>query len=298
MRVVVTGAHGKVGRAAVRALLAAGHEVTAVDLTRPVWERPGPGEPGYLRADLTDAGQAFAVARGAEAVVHAAAIPDPAHDPPHVVFRHNLMATFNLIEAAVALGVPRFVNISSATVPGFFFADRPCLPAYAPIDEAHPIAPQDPYALSKHFGEQLMDAAVRRSDIRCVSLRPTWVQHEGTYERNLGPVLRDPYRPDPGLWSYVDVDDLADAVVLAVESGLTGHEVFCVASPDNAAGRELADLITTVYGEAIPIRPLSRPDASGVSSAKAVRLLGWRPSRSWRDHLDADGRALKGRSGA
>src|SRR5690606_40752118 len=68
---------------------------------------------------------------------------------------------------------------------------------------AHPIAPQDPYALSKHFGEQLMDAAVRRSDLRCVSLRPSWVQHEGNYERNLGPQLRDPYRPNPGLWSYI-----------------------------------------------------------------------------------------------
>lgn len=45
--------------------------------------------------------------RGAEAVVHAAAIPDPTHNPPHVVFQNNLMATFNLVEAAVALGVRR-----------------------------------------------------------------------------------------------------------------------------------------------------------------------------------------------
>ena len=37
-----------------------------------------------------------------------------------------------------------------------------------------------------------MDAAMRRSDIRCLTIRPTWVQWEGNYERNLGPVLRDP----------------------------------------------------------------------------------------------------------
>jgi UDP-glucose 4-epimerase len=291
MRVVVTGAHGKVGRAAVQALTRAGHEVTAVDLTRPVWERTDPAEPAYVQADLTDAGQAFAVVRGAEAVVHAAALPDPTHNPPHVVFRTNLMATFNMVEAAVVLGVRRFVNISSETVPGFFFPERPFLPSYAPIDEDHPIAPQDPYALSKHFGEQLMDAAVRRSDIRCISLRPSWVQHEGNYEHNLGPQLRDPYQPSPGLWSYIDVYDLADAIVSAVESGLSGHEVFCIASPDNGAGRDLADLVHTVYGDAIPLRPLSRPDASGTSCEKAVRMLGWRPTRSWRDYLTEDGRA-------
>nr|WP_055505785.1 NAD(P)-dependent oxidoreductase [Nonomuraea pusilla] len=292
MRVVVTGAHGKVGRAATRALADAGHEVTAVDVTRPVWERAEPGAPAYRQADLTDAGEAFAVVRGAEAVVHAAAIPDPSMNPPHVVFHNNLMATFNVLEAAVRFGVPRFVNISSETVPGHFFAERPFLPDYAPVDEEHPVRPQDPYALSKHFGEQLMDAAVRRSDIRCISLRPSWVQHEGNYERNLGPQVRDPSVLSPNLWSYIDVYDLADAIVLSVESELPGHEVFFIASPDNACGRDLAELVREYYGDSIPLRALPRPDASGISCAKAYRLLGWAPKRSWRDYLDENGHAL------
>jgi nucleoside-diphosphate-sugar epimerase len=290
MRILVTGARGKVGAATVSALQDSGHAVTACDLTPPVFERPPEGAPRYVQADLTDAGDAFAAVRGHDAVVHAAAIPEPTRNPPHRVFQNNLMATFNCLEAAVLFGVPRFVNVSSETVPGFFFPERPYLPEYAPVDEEHPVRPQDPYAVAKSFGEQLMDAAVRRSDIRCVSIRPSWVQWEGNYGHNLGPAVRDASEPSPGLWSYIDVYDLADALRLAAECDLDGHEVMYIASPDNYAGRPLAELIRRHHRDSIPLRELPREDASGISCAKAERLLGYAPSRSWRDYLTEDGR--------
>ena len=224
--------------------------------------------------------------------MHCAAIPEPSGNPPQVVFRTNLMATFNVLEAAVRFGVKRFVNISSETVPGFFFPEREFLPDYAPVDELHPVHPQDPYALSKHFGEQLMNAAVERSDIRCISLRPSWVQNEDNYEQNLGPQVRDAGVLSPNLWSYIDVYDLADAIVLAAESELPGHEVFYIASPDNVGGRNFGDILHQYYGDKIELRTTSRPDASGISSEKAQRMLGWTPKRSWRDYLDGDGKAL------
>src|ERR687891_547414 len=226
MKILVTGSRGKVGSTTVTALHEAGHEVTAVDLGPAVVERSS--GPSYRQADLTNAGDAFAVVRGHDAVIHPAAIPDPLHPPPHTVFQNNLMATFNVLEAAVRWGVPRFVNVSSETVPGFFFPERKWLPDYVPVDEEHPIRPQDPYATAKHFGELLCDGAVRRSDMTLVSIRPSWVQHEGNYERNLGPQVRDASNLSPNFWSYIDVYDLADATVLAVESDLSGHEVFYI----------------------------------------------------------------------
>src|SRR5215213_9849905 len=136
MRILVTGARGKVGAATVAALSDAGHDVTATDVGRPAFEADRDAV-AYKQADLTDAGDAFAIVRGHDAVVHAAAIPEPTRNPAHVVFQNNLMATFNALEAAVRWGLPRFVNVSSETAPGWFFAERPFLPDYLPVDEEH-----------------------------------------------------------------------------------------------------------------------------------------------------------------
>lgn len=295
MRVLVTGSRGKVGRAAIAALIGAGHEVRATDVVPPTFERPLEGEPEYIQADVANAGEMFAVVRGMEAVVHAAALPEPTHNPPHVVFQNNLMGVFNTLEAAIRFGVTRFVNVSSETVPGFFFPERDFLPDYVPVDEEHPIRPQDPYATAKYFGELLMDAAIRRSDIQCISIRPSWVQHKGNYERNLGPQVRDASNLSPNFWSYIDVYDLADAIVLAVESDLPDHEVFYIASPDNVGNRPFEEIVREYYGDKVEIKkPLPRVDSSGISIAKAERMLGYSPKRSWSDYLDEEGKLKPG----
>ncbi len=297
MKVLVTGAHGKVGRTLVPLLKLRGHDVRATDVTRPQWDRLlDPREADdYWQAELTDSGACYALTRGCEAVVHTAAIPQPVHNPPHVVFGNNLMATFNVLEGAIASGVRRFVNFSSETVPGFLFAYREFQPDYLPIDEEHPIRPQDPYATSKWFSELLMERGSERADIATVSIRPCWVQDVLSYERNLGPIVRDPSVLIGNYCSYVDAYDLCEATVLALESEFPGHEVLYVASPDTIGGHPLEEIVRRHHGHAdVRIRPLARPDASAIDSSKAQRLLGWEPKRSWRDYLDADGKLRAG----
>jgi UDP-glucose 4-epimerase len=301
MRVLVTGARGKVGRFTVAALQRAGHDVVATDLAEPDFDTPPPGTPAYVRTDLTDAGQVYALVGGAsvgegpkagpfEVVVHAGALPAPGRHAPHVVFTNNLTATFNVVEACVRFGVRRLVNISSETVLGFIFAERPFLPEYLPVDEAHPVRPQDPYALSKLFGEQLCDAAVQRSELRCISIRPTWVQTPATYARNLGPFFADRAKASVNGWSYIDADDLAEAIRSAAECDVPGHEVLYIAAADTIGGRHLHDAWREAYPQSgTVLRPISRPDASGIDTRKAQALLGWRPNRTWRDYLEDDG---------
>jgi UDP-glucose 4-epimerase len=291
MRILVTGARGKVGAATLDRLLRAGHQLTAVDRLPPVYERAGPVR--YVQADLTDAGHAAAVLPGHDGVVHTAAIPSPVKNPPHEIFQTNLMATYQTLEAAERSGVGRFVYLSSETVPGFSYPRRYFHARYAPIDEGHPVTPQDSYALSKWFGEHLMDAAVARSDITAVSIRPTWVQWEGNIERNVGPIVRAQGADcSASFWSYVVVDDLAELLASAVTGEVAGHEVLYAAAADNANGLPLHDLVRQHFGDAVELRPVPRPDASGISCVKAEKLLGWTPQRSWRDLLDIDGRLL------
>ena len=293
MQILVTGARGKVGAATIHDLIGAGHEVTGCDLAPPIYEGGDRGA-HYVQADLNDLGDAFAVVRGHDVVIHCAAVPEPTRNAPHKVFANNLMTTFNVVEACVRMGADRIVNVSSETVAGMAFAERPFHAPAAPIDESLPNRPQDPYALAKVFGEQLMDAMVARSDVSAVSIRPSWVQWEGNYERSLGPWVRDPFAapPSESFWSYIDVYDLAHALRLAAESSLPGHEAMYVVSPDNAAGRPLRELIAHHFGEEVTVGTLPREDAGGISFAKAERLIGYRPAHTWRDYLGEDGLLL------
>ena len=93
--------------------------------------------------------------------------------------------------------------------------------------------------------------------------------------------------------------DLCDAVVLAIETDLPGHEVFYIASPDTIGGHPLAETVAEHYdGADIELRPIAREDASAISCAKAERLLGWKATRSWRDYLDDAGTGARVKTGA
>ena len=136
--------------------------------------------------------------------------------------------------------VGRLVNLSSETVPGLIFAERPFLPPYVPLDEDTPVAPQDPYGFGKHVIEQWCDAAVRRSDISIVSIRPSWVQHPGNYERNVGPMVRQPFEFSPPSGPTRTTTTWPTAIRLAAEVEL-GHEVVYVARRTHGPATDRAD---------------------------------------------------------
>lgn len=244
--------------------------------------------PRYFRADLTDFGATISTVLAArpDVIVHTAGIPDNSHDPGPTIFSNNILATYNVAEAVARTGVSRLIVTSSETALGFITAERPFLPDYFPVDENHPRRPQEAYALSKSLGEDICDSLVRRSDATAVSIRPSLVLAAEDYPRIAG--LQRASGPSFNHWSYIDVEDLADLIVLAATATTPGHEVVYAAQPDNYVGRPFLDLAAAAFGDTTPaIRELDREDASGISIAKARRLFGWDPKRSWRDHVSS-----------
>ena len=147
MRIFFTGGSGKAGRHAIAHLVDQGHDVTNADLV-PARLAHVPD----LRVDLTDAGQVFdalsSYARHSElepgtgvprydAVVHFAAVPAILIRPDNETFRVNALSTYNVIDAAIRLGIPKVIFASSETTYGICFADGELRPHYVPIDEEH-----------------------------------------------------------------------------------------------------------------------------------------------------------------
>ena len=202
-KIIVTGGSGKAGRAVVRELLEHSYEVVSVDLV-PSREPLAP----YLKVDLTDLGQTFEALHRAEGVVHLAAIPAPGLRPAEVTFRTNMASTYNIFSAATTLGLKRVVWASSETTLGLPF-DRE-QPAYAPIDEAHPLYPESSYALSKVLSEEMARQFSRWSGVPFVGLRFSNIMEPERYQ-HFPDFWTDPHKRKWNLWGYVDARDVAQS---------------------------------------------------------------------------------------
>src|SRR5579872_6132569 len=153
MRIGVTGSAGFVGTFVMRELLSHGHDAVGVDIRPPAPDRAIAAE--FRQADLTDAPSLLRAFEGCEAIIHLAAVPDPGIVTPEELFRVNVLGTFNALEAAVGVSARRFVAASSEATLGFSFRKVDMEPVYIPIDEDHPLRPQDEYSLGKVLIEEM-----------------------------------------------------------------------------------------------------------------------------------------------
>jgi nucleoside-diphosphate-sugar epimerase len=289
-QVVVTGGSGKAGRAVVSDLVEHGFDVVNVDVV-PSGRQGAP----FLRADLTDQGETIEALRGADAVVHLAAIPAPRIRTVGRTFEINILTTYTVFSAAALLGLRRVVWASSETVLGLPFGRRHARnlldpaaapghtpePDYLPIDEDHPLRPHSSYSLSKVLGEEMARQFARWSSIPFVGLRFSAIRELAEYE-SFPDNWRDPHLAEWNLWAYVDVRDVAQACRLALTADVQGAEVFIIAARDTVMDRPNVELVAECF-PSVPLRPGHADHGTLLSIDKARQVLCYEPAHSWRD---------------
>ncbi|MBC7810180.1 MAG: NAD(P)-dependent oxidoreductase [Burkholderiales bacterium] len=171
MRVLVTGGTGDIGSVTVERLLQEGWEVRVVDISK------GNKVEGaeYAKIDMLNYDDLLKKMKGCDAVIHLAALRGPQLAPGHTLFQTNAVGTFNVFEAAAALGIKRVVQASSINAFGCAYNIVEMRLQYFPIDEAHPTFVNDPYSLSKQVGEDIGMYCWERDGISGTAMRFPWV---------------------------------------------------------------------------------------------------------------------------
>ena len=292
-RVMFTGGSGKAGRHVVRYLVDQGYQVLNLD-TRPL-DNPSVRT---LITDITDSGQVFNALSSymglhefdpslrpqpVDAVVHFAAIPRIMITPDNELFRINALGTYNVIEAAVKLGIRKVVIASSETTYGLVFANEPREPAYFPLDEEYDVDPMDSYALSKVVNEKTARAFALRSGIDIYALRIGNVIEPHEYE------LFPKWFADPGFrkriaWSYVDARDLGQITARAIETNGLGYQVFNAVNDETSSDLPTRELLDRFY-PGVPLKRELGEFETLLSNKKARDMLGFRPEHSWRNYV-------------
>ena len=284
--IAVTGAFGGAARYIVERLEESAYGVVKIDVVpsaSPFFE------PSRV-VDLTNYGDVVANLHGCDAVVHFGSNPWPDRDFFTGASRYlnNTSATFNVFQAASQLGIRRVVYASSETVQGNPFVAA--LPRRIPILETDEPIPQTAYALSKLTAE-LLGVHMQRMHgtlfvgLRCSNILYDVAGHHAGYDR-VPSYWRDSAIRRETLWKYVDARDVADVVLAALTADLQQSEVFNVSAADTIMNVPTRVLFARHFPE-IEIDPGLGEFEAPVSLAKAAKLLGWKPRRSWRDYVAA-----------
>lgn len=292
MRILLTGGSGKAGRHVVTHLANQGHTVMNLDLVPAnidgVWD---------MTADLTNAGEVFSTMSGIvgldeldgapgvpkfDAVVHFAAIPRIQLRPDPDCYRINVASTYNVLEAAIKLSVPKVLIASSETTYGICFADGVIQPDYIPVDEEHPTVPHDAYAMSKVCNEVCGKSFHARSGTDIYALRINNVIEPHEYATLAPQWQADAACRRRNIFAYIDTRDLSHFVDCALATNGLGYQVFNVANPDSSVGMPSAEVIDRFYAGVEKRRELGEYETF-YSIEKARKLLGFDPQPRWRD---------------
>jgi nucleoside-diphosphate-sugar epimerase len=274
LRIAVTGGSGRIGRRLVALLAEHGHRVVSID------QRPFLGAPGrFVFADLRDRSLLHGVFAEVDAVAHLGEIPNvDVPVSPDSVFHHNTAVGSAVMQTAADLGVKRLVYASSCQAYGLWGQQR-IAPRQWPMDETHPLLPQNAYGLGKAMNEEYARLVARLHGISVAIFRFPWVldkRPDFTLAEDRA-WLEGQTGPCEAVGIHVHLDDLAEAFRLALEQPRPGCEAYHFGSDDVLTALHVRER-QRQHEPGYPPLPADWPFArSPMITAKAREHFGWRP---------------------
>jgi len=305
-KALVTGGAGYIGSHIVQLLCESGHDVTVFDNLSLGRKENIDARAYFVQGDiLSDADLQDVFKQPFDVIFHFAAWKAAGESmiKPEKYAQNNIWGTLHLLQYCAAAGIRNFVFSSSAAVYG--------APQYLPIDEQHPLNPENYYGYSKLAIEDNLKWYSKLKNIRFAALRyfnATGYDVNGKIRgkeknpANLSPIVMetaagmrakvqvfgaDYDTPDgTGIRDYIHVSDLATAHVAAMEYLIEKNEDLIVnlGTGRGHSGLEMIQVAEQVTGRKIPYEIVGRragDPADLVASANlAEELLGWKAQYS------------------
>jgi UDP-glucose 4-epimerase len=298
MNVFVTGGAGYIGSVCVEELLDAGHSVTVFDNLTEGHRSAVDPRARFIQGDFSERQLIHSTLDEVRpnAVIHFAAnaLVGESMTNPSKYFRNNVAAGVNLLDAAVAAGVKRFVFSSTCATYG--------PPDRVPMDESLPQRPINPYGDSKLMFERILQWYREIHGLDFVAFRyfnaagasQRFGEHHRIETHLIPNVLQvalgqkthcDIYGtdyPTPDgtcIRDYIHIADLAQAHILALQPGPTGF--FNLGNGEGFSVRQVIDVCSRISGKPIPT--IEKPRRAGdpprlvASAQRAITELGWKP---------------------
>lgn len=246
--------------------------------------------------NILDEKLAVKVTKKADVIVHLAANTGvgPSVENPRADLMANVIGTFNYLEAARINNVPRFVFASSGAPAG---------EVEPPIHEELPPHPVSPYGAGKLAGEGYCSAYYKTFNIQTVMLRFGNVYGPGSIHKNsivakfirqaLNKETFEIYGDGKQTRDFIYIDDLINAINLAVVKNNIGGEVFQIANNQETTITEITSKINTILNQngINDINVINGDTRLGdvkrnySDTSKAKNKLGWQPKVSQEEGL-------------
>merc|ERR1712217_735453 len=153
-------------------------------------------------------------------------------------------------------------------------ADGERKPEYLPVDEEHPVIPEDSYAMSKVCNEVTGRSFQRRTGADIYGLRINNVIEPHEYAQNFPKYMEEPGIRRRNIFAYIDARDLGQIVHRCLVTDGLGFQIFNAANDDHSVNLTTSELIEKYYAS-VPVHKDLGEYEGFYSNAKAKRMLGW-----------------------